>query len=1306
MHRPAIAELTLLLVLWQGVAEACRKSANCNLTINGADPSFAAEQYDSETNFDFRTTIPATGLIDRSHSAILQLPHLNISLHCQPLEGGPIPVIVDSKVISKQMQGYQSFKGVQVDMINGNLDGNPHAAGDVGESSRTAACGGGHNNSQAAAVALLSFCGNFTVTFTNLTIQDVQLMNLGIQPRIGPIPPNFSTVLLFGGSRQSPSSSPTVYIHTAKVVHNAAHNAALLMTGSSRVTINKLVCRGNFGKFGACLAATDSAAVQLNNGSVSSCTAVQGAGVFTSGNASVTITGSKISHCTSSDSGGALYARDHAALTVHGSSLFNNHAANKGGALAAYGDVSVKVYSSKFSNNNASWSGGAIDADSIADHHDSPVLEISNSSFSHNRVANQDNTTGWGGALAASGSTKVNISGASSFISNVAAKRGGAIIADDDVVVKVHNSTFLLNNATSVTPGEGGGALAAYCRVTASIEHCLFQHNSAAWSGGALNIQYSTSLTVADSTFSNNRAANQDNTKGWGGALAVYGNTVNMSQPNVKVSMSQFDSNNAAWSGGAVDATNHVKLQLMDCSFVNNGAVNWDIELGWGGALAAFKYVDASIVSAYFQGNFASQGGGAISAELEVSLIIKHSSFIDNRAAGTKICSDTSKGWGGAVVVLNNSKLNVDSSLFQQNNATVAGGAVAVNDHISGFRGSLQSGEPPQIGDDKPMASCTVRLDNCKILSNSAQEKGGAFSVLSSSLTVVNGTMLENTCNGRASQGGLLSVAGNSSNPFSVVFNKGTICGSKADIGGAVWASCVDHTPGQPTPQQVTSCGEVAAADSTMADGNSRPPGDVTPCHLQLSNVKISDSSAFNGQDMWLENALLRVDLLGSNVLLDNNTVLRARGLCVMGDNCPTADNTCQMCPRNVYSIDQLVGLHPYHVCWENTQECNNVNNTDSDTRWQSYSKKLCETGYRGLLCGACQPNYGQTDPFTCSACLVDNTETINKKGIYCLMVVYTVVFVVMVWAITALTMLDPLQNGTGSHQQQQQQQQDPGIDSGHNLENAELELTDVLKALIMYSQIHPEWELDRTGSKAMINLLFPVLVFLLVLAGMVAWITQYQQRWVAVMLLVTVFFFYPSIARIAVGMLECIKVCNGQYWLMDVDKRCPTEIWKSTKPSEWPSHAIWAAAVGIPAAIIVAAVPLAVVILLVWAYHSERLHNPGNRGCFGFMYSDYNIKQVESSSSLNAVVADSKDVGHLYQYWPLRKALLQHVTLVWDAVIHVQTIILVYVSVCGMLLHEYYQTLALAAVFGKRRVVCSMQLAEHHIDIPADKGA
>jgi hypothetical protein len=53
-------------------------------------------------------------------------------------------------------------------------------------------------------------------------------------------------------------------------------------------------------------------------------------------------------------------------------------------------------------------------------------------------------------------------------------------------------------------------------------------------------------------------------------------------------------------------------------------------------------------------------------------------------------------------------------------------------------------------------------------------------------------------------------------------------------------------------------------------------------------------------------------------------------------------------------------------------------------------------SGYTGLLCSVCKPGFGQTDAFTCDACLgvsPDGQGAVNIPLIWALMVVYGAAF-------------------------------------------------------------------------------------------------------------------------------------------------------------------------------------------------------------------------------------------------------------------------------------------------------------------------
>jgi hypothetical protein len=173
-------------------------------------------------------------------------------------------------------------------------------------------------------------------------------------------------------------------------------------------------------------------------------------------------------------------------------------------------------------------------------------------------------------------------------------------------------------------------------------------------------------------------------------------------------------------------------------------------------------------------------------------------------------------------------------------------------------------------------------------------------------------------------------------------------------------------------------------------------------------------------------------------------------------------------------------------------------------------------------------------------------------------------------------------------------------------------------------------------------------------------------MRW-TVTVLVVYFFFFPSIARVAVGMFACQAVCGERYWVLDMAQSCPMD-----HPNS--EHGRWAFGIGVPAIVFIVAMPLLIVAVLWAAAHRQLLQEEWFMQKFGFMYSDYEVHQ-EREAPLRALI--SRDVSTFASWCRHRMAL------VWDAVIHVQTVALMFISVYGMMIHEYYQVLILTVVFG-----------------------
>jgi hypothetical protein len=160
------------------------------------------------------------------------------------------------------------------------------------------------------------------------------------------------------------------------------------------------------------------------------------------------------------------------------------------------------------------------------------------------------------------------------------------------------------------------------------------------------------------------------------------------------------------------------------------------------------------------------------------------------------------------------------------------------------------------------------------------------------------------------------------------------------------------------------------------------------------------------------------------------------------------------------------------------------------------------------------------------------------------------------------------------------------------------------------------------------------------------------------VTLLVTVFFTYPAVARATVGMFSCMEVGSVRQWLMDMSLTCPTH---AVGQSQWQ----WAIGVGVPALVFCAAVPVFVLVWLQHALHTGRLNDQRFTARYGFMYSNYRIHPpVPHGGRLSMLLSSAR----------------YRVNIVWDVVVHCQTLLLVFIAVYCRIWHEFYQAQLLSA--------------------------
>ncbi len=291
--------------------------------------------------------------------------------------------------------------------------------------------------------------------------------------------------------------------------------------------------------------------------------------------------------------------------------------------------------------------------------------DIKNSVFENNKLAlsNTDNaSTGSGGALyyyGSSSSGKINVDNSVFSQNSITATgtvagttSGGAIAASSGKTTVISNTKFLNNSVSNQIGNKSfGGAL--YTSVgSATVQNSTFDSNSAVLNqtpdeagksaqafGGAIYLMNTSSagkntLTVKDSTFTNNQTVSTAHSKGGAifanGVLKVENSTFKNNRSN-----STSDNNYDAF-GGAIYTDTYAPYAIVDNSTFENNSTTSNVER---------KSVNS--------------GGGAY-YNSKVSLI-KDSSFKNNTAFGTqnKYNNGIKGAFGGAILNKLNGVLSI-----------------------------------------------------------------------------------------------------------------------------------------------------------------------------------------------------------------------------------------------------------------------------------------------------------------------------------------------------------------------------------------------------------------------------------------------------------------------------------------------------------------------------------------------------------------------------------------------------------------------------------------------------------------------
>ena len=255
-------------------------------------------------------------------------------------------------------------------------------------------------------------------------------------------------------------------------------------------------------------------------------------------------------------------------------------------------------------------------------------------------------------------------------IEHNSAVSGGAIYCENNGVVSVENGGFNRNTASNT-----GGAIALQgCRgsIRSRKHHGVwFFKNSATNNGGAIfmNLTGGFDYDIKPALGTTGTTEFDDNRSNEGGAIFASAPTTNTARPDFDIEGVDFIDNTADNNGGAVrlfDAIGDWTFTNvhMEGNFASNG----------GGAIAAQNGASSSnlewlrVASSTFWGNTANfDGGGILALDMDLGLDIDDSDFSSNKSL---------MGAGGGIRVDDSIMVNVDGSTFTSNVAKSDGGAI------------------------------------------------------------------------------------------------------------------------------------------------------------------------------------------------------------------------------------------------------------------------------------------------------------------------------------------------------------------------------------------------------------------------------------------------------------------------------------------------------------------------------------------------------------------------------------------------------------------------------------------------------
>ena len=377
-----------------------------------------------------------------------------------------------------------------------------------------------------------------------------------------------------------------------------------------------------------------------------------------------------------------------------------------GGAMSSRDRSNITVQQSLFKENTATNSGGAIYMQKTRG-------SFVNCTFERNSAKSLPHKIAFGGAISSRDRSNITVQ-QSLFKENTATYIGGAIYMQKTRGSFV-NCTFEGNSAKSL-PNKMvyGGAISSRDRSNITVQQSLFKENTAAYSGGAIDMQ-KTRGSFVNCTFERNSAKSLPHKIAFGGAIS------SRDRSNITVQQSLFKENTATHISGAI-YMQKTRGSFVNCTFEGNSAKSLPNKMVYGGAISSRDRSNITVQQSLFKENTATYSGGAIDMQKTRGSFV-NCTFERNSAKSLphKIA------FGGAISSGDRSNITVQQSLFKENTVTYIGGAI----YMQKTRGSF--------------VNCTFERNSAKSLPHKIAFGGAISSADSSNITVQQSLFKENT---------------------------------------------------------------------------------------------------------------------------------------------------------------------------------------------------------------------------------------------------------------------------------------------------------------------------------------------------------------------------------------------------------------------------------------------------------------------------------------------------------------------------------------------------------------------------------